>query len=184
MRDSIVQLKYLTGYPDELRNQVQALIENDQLADFLTRKYPKSHDIRTDKALYQYAVSLKNDYLNNTPPLHRVGFDNKIHIIKHALGMHTSTHRAHGGNIKARHGIAISSLFKQAPLEFLRMIVVHELAHLREREHNKRFYQLCEHMEPDYHQLEFDLRLYLTYSQHSGLRLWGDTPGEQRANGQ
>jgi predicted metal-dependent hydrolase len=43
------------------------------------------------------------------------------------------------------------------------MIVVHELAHLKEKEHNKAFYSLCEHMEPDYHQLEFDLRLYLTH---------------------
>ena len=43
------------------------------------------------------------------------------------------------------------------------MIVVHELAHLREKDHNKAFYQLCEHMEPGYHQLEFDLRLYLTH---------------------
>jgi hypothetical protein len=42
------------------------------------------------------------------------------------------------------------------------MIVVHELAHLREFEHNKAFYRLCESMEPDYHQLEFDLRLWLT----------------------
>jgi predicted metal-dependent hydrolase len=42
------------------------------------------------------------------------------------------------------------------------MIVVHELAHLKEREHDKAFYQLCRHMAPDYHQLEFDLRLYLT----------------------
>ena len=41
------------------------------------------------------------------------------------------------------------------------MIVVHELAHLRELEHNRAFYQLCQHMEPDYAQLEFDLRLYL-----------------------
>jgi len=40
--------------------------------------------------------------------------------------------------------------------------VVHELAHLKEREHDKAFYQLCQHMAPDYHQLEFDLRLYLT----------------------
>ncbi|HYG06232.1 MAG TPA: YgjP-like metallopeptidase domain-containing protein, partial [Stenotrophomonas sp.] len=39
---------------------------------------------------------------------------------------------------------------------------VHELAHLKESDHNKAFYQLCLHMEPDYHQLEFDLRLYLT----------------------
>ena len=45
---------------------------------------------------------------------------------------------------------------------FLRMIVVHELAHLKEKEHNKAFYQLCCHMEPQYHQLEFDTRLWLT----------------------
>lgn len=42
------------------------------------------------------------------------------------------------------------------------MIVVHELAHLKEKEHNKAFYQLCCHMEPHYHQLEFDTRLWLT----------------------
>jgi len=39
---------------------------------------------------------------------------------------------------------------------------VHELAHLKERAHDKAFYALCQHMAPDYHQLEFDLRLYLT----------------------
>ena len=42
------------------------------------------------------------------------------------------------------------------------LVEVHELAHLRERDHNKAFYQLCLHMEPHYHQLEFDMRLYLT----------------------
>jgi predicted metal-dependent hydrolase len=42
------------------------------------------------------------------------------------------------------------------------MIVVHELAHLKEKEHNKAFYKLCEYMEPAYHQLEFDARLFLT----------------------
>jgi hypothetical protein len=48
------------------------------------------------------------------------------------------------------------------------MIVVHELAHLREKQHNKAFYKLCEYMEPDYLQLEFDMRLYLTYLDLSG----------------
>ncbi len=37
------------------------------------------------------------------------------------------------------------------------------MPHLREKQHNKAFYKLCEYMEPDYHQLEFDMRLYLTY---------------------
>ena len=43
------------------------------------------------------------------------------------------------------------------------MIVVHELAHLREKDHNKAFYNLCQHMTPDYHQLELDVRLYLSH---------------------
>ena len=45
----------------------------------------------------------------------------------------------------------------------LDMIVVHELAHLKEREHNKPFYALCEHMLGGYHQVEFDTRLWLTW---------------------
>jgi hypothetical protein len=39
--------------------------------------------------------------------------------------------------------------------------------------HNKAFYQLCEHMAPDYHQVEFDVRLYLTHLEHQGEPLWG-----------
>ncbi|HSX51245.1 MAG TPA: metal-dependent hydrolase, partial [Cellvibrio sp.] len=41
--------------------------------------------------------------------------------------------------------------------------------HFKEKEHNKAFYQLCRHMEPNYYQYEFDLRLYLTQ-----LDLFGD----------
>ena len=36
-------------------------------------------------------------------------------------------------------------------------------AHLKVREHDKAFYALCEHMLADYHQVEFDTRLYLTW---------------------
>ena len=66
-----------------------------------------------------------------------------------------------GGKLKRKNEIRISTAFKQAPEPLLRMIVVHELAHLKEKEHNKDFYQLCQHMLPDYHQLEFDARLFL-----------------------
>lgn len=50
-----------------------------------------------------------------------------------------------------------------------------ELAHLKEREHNKAFYQLCRHMEPEYAQLEFELRAYLTYLDAGGTPLWSVT---------
>lgn len=42
------------------------------------------------------------------------------------------------------------------------VLLIGKMAHFKEKEHNKAFYQLCCHMEPQYHQYEFDLRLYLT----------------------
>ncbi len=65
--------------------------------------------------------------------------------------------------MKAKREIRVAALFKDAPADMLQMIVVHELAHLKEREHDKAFYALCEHMLADYHQVEFDTRLYLTW---------------------
>ncbi|MFZ2404916.1 MAG: YgjP-like metallopeptidase domain-containing protein, partial [Methylobacter sp.] len=90
-------------------------------------------------------------------------YDDKIKDLHHALGLHTFISRVQGGKHKAKNEIRVASLFKNVPLEFLRMIVVHELAHLKEKDHNKAFYKLCEHMEPAYHQFELDTRLYLTH---------------------
>ena len=90
-------------------------------------------------------------------------YDSKIHVLNNALGLHTSISRVQGGKLKAKAEIRVATVFRDAPEAFLRMIVVHELAHLKEKEHNKAFYQLCCHMEPQYHQLEFDTRLWLTH---------------------
>ncbi len=156
-------LKYLAGYSAAVTDQVCRLIDNDKLADVLLKKYPVIHDIRTDKALYLYVVDIKNQLLRQSSPLSKVVYDDKIDILHQALGLHSFVSRVQGKNLKSKHEIRIGSIFKTAPLAFLKMIVVHELAHLREKKHNKAFYQLCEYMEPDYHQLEFDMRLYLTY---------------------
>lgn len=156
-------LKYLVGYSQQVTDQVQRLLTEDRLGEVLLKRFPMAHEIKTDKALYEFAVELKNQYLRKTPPLSKVAFDGKINVLHDALGLHTFISRVQGSKLKAKNEIRIGVVFKTAPLEFLRMIVVHELAHLKEKEHNKAFYNLCEHMEPDYHQLEFDLRLYLTH---------------------
>ena len=101
--------------------------------------------------------------MRNSPPINKALYDSKMDLVRNALGLHTAISRVQGGKLKAKAEIRIASLFKQAPAAFLKMIVVHELAHLKQKEHDKAFYQLCCHMEPDYHQLEFDLRLYLTH---------------------
>ncbi|MEE1868705.1 M48 metallopeptidase family protein [Pseudomonas auratipiscis] len=156
-------LKYLQAYPPALQDQVRQLIASNRLGDYLQQRYPQRHDVQSDKALYSYAQSLKQEYLRNAPNLDKVLFDNRLDLTHRALGLHTAVSRVQGGKLKAKKEIRIASLFKDAAPEFLKMIVVHELAHLKEAEHNKAFYQLCEHMQPGYHQLEFDLRVYLTY---------------------
>ncbi|HEV7813806.1 MAG TPA: M48 family metallopeptidase [Janthinobacterium sp.] len=165
-------LKYLSAYSEQTLQQVSSLIAQNKLGAVLSQRYPKAHDVRTDKALYDYVQELKSEHLRNAEPINKVAFDSKIHVIQHALGLHTAISRVQGGKLKAKHEIRVATLFKQAPLEFLRMIAVHELAHVKEKEHDKAFYKLCSYMEPNYHQYEFDLRLYLTHLDLAGERLW------------
>ncbi|WP_410012385.1 YgjP-like metallopeptidase domain-containing protein [Sodalis sp. C49] len=155
-------LIYLQGYPEHLLAQVRTLIAEQRLAAVLAQRYPAAHEVASDKALYAYTLELKNRYLRNAAPINKVAWDSKIHVLKNALGLHTAVSRVQGGRLKAKAEIRIATVFKTAPADFLRMIVVHELAHLKEKEHDKAFYQLCCHMEPRYHQLEFDTRLWLT----------------------
>lgn len=156
-------LKYLVGYPLETITQVQQLIADERLSEVLQNKHPRCHQIRTDKQLYEFTVELKNKFMSNVQPLNRAQYDSKIKVIQHALGQHHYITRVQGNKTKTVNEIKIASVFRVAPEAFLKMIVVHELAHFKEKEHNKSFYQLCRHMEPNYHQYEFDLRLYLTH---------------------
>jgi predicted metal-dependent hydrolase len=165
-------LKYLSAYSEQTQQQVSQLLAQNKLGEVLLKRYPKAHDLRTDKALYQYVQDLKTEFLRNAEPINKVEYDSKIHVINHALGLHTSISRVQGGKLKAKHEIRVATMFKEVPLEFLRMIAVHELAHVKEKQHDKPFYKLCQYMEPNYHQYEFDLRLYLTQLDHAGQRLW------------
>lgn len=156
------EMKYLHGYPQALLAPALALLEQGRLGQTIAARYPEGHDVRSDRALVDYVSTLKRQFMRSAPPLAKVAYDPKLHIVRNALGTHTAVSRVQGNQLKAKREIRVASLFKQAPAPFLKMIVVHELAHLKQREHDKAFYALCAHMEPAYHQLEFDLRLWLT----------------------
>jgi len=164
----VTAFKYLQGYPPHLQQQVMQMVAEDRLGDYLARRYPNRHQVQSDKALYGYTVELKQEYLRSAPAIDKVLYDNRLDLTHRALGLHTAVSRVQGGKLKAKKEIRVAALFKEAAPEFLNMIVVHELAHLKEVEHNKAFYKLCQYMLPDYHQLEFDLRLYLTWRDLQG----------------
>ena len=155
-------LKYISSYSPEVQNQVKSMLDEKTLGNYLLSKYPQAHNLVNDKALRAFVMNIKNQYLKKSSPLSKVQFDDKIHVINNALGLHSYVSRVQGSKLKSKNEIRIATVFKSAPEEFLEMIVVHELAHLKEKEHNKPFYQLCQHMLPNYHQIELDLRIYLT----------------------
>ena len=164
----MIALKYLQAYPGHLQDKVRELIAQQRLGEHLAKRYPARHDVQSDKALYTYTMDLKQQHLKNAPAIDKVLYDSKLDVVRNALGLHTAISRVQGSKLKAKKEIRVAALFKAAAPEFLQMIVVHELAHLKEYEHNKAFYQLCTYMLPDYHQLEFDLRVYLTWRELPG----------------
>lgn len=159
----LTKLKYIAHYPEPIQAQAAMLMNSGRLGEYIEKNYPSSHQIQSDKALYQYINELKNQYMRKSGSLSQVSYNSKLKVLKDALGIHTFQSRVQGNKLKSHNSITVASLFKEAPPEFLRMIVVHELSHFREKEHNKAFYQLCCHMEPDYHQFELDTRLWLLW---------------------
>lgn len=159
----MTSLKYLAGYPENVQARVRELIAQDRLGRLLAEKYGRPNAVRSDGQLYDYVQGIKDRHLRKSVPLGKVVYDARLQVMTHALGTHTAISRVQGSRLKASREIRIAAVFRDAPADFLEMIVVHELAHFREIDHNKAFYQLCTHMSPDYHQREFDLRLYLTH---------------------
>jgi predicted metal-dependent hydrolase len=95
-------LKYLSAYSEQTQQQVSQLIAQNKLGEVLLKRYSKPHELRTDRALYQYVQDLKSEFLRNADPINKVEYDSKIHVINHALGLHTSISRVQGGKLKAK----------------------------------------------------------------------------------
>ena len=159
--DSSPIQKYLAHYAPSVIQQVESLVDNNALADFLLARHPATHCVYSDHELRDYVLSLKNQHMKKSSPLSKVIYDNKLHVVHNALGLHSYVTRVQGGKMKSKNELRVSAVFKKTSEALLNMIVVHELAHLKEKDHNKAFYRLCLHMLPEYHQLEFEMRLYL-----------------------
>ncbi len=163
--------QFLAGYPAGLLAQVRQALASGELAANMARRYPDGHQVRSDGALYEHANALKQRHLRHAPPLAKVAFDQRLQIDQRALGTLTGRSHVQGGRLAAKRELRVAAVFKDAPAAMLDMIVVHELAHLRHREHDKAFYALCEHMLAGYLQVEFDTRLFLTLRANASVQI-------------
>jgi len=156
-----INLAFLDNYPEKVQTKIRNLIEEDGLKSYLEELYPETHNINTDKALFDYAQEIRKTYMRKAPPVHKVVFDEKNETVYQALGNVDNEHILSDNGHKIKNVMRVAALFKDAPADLFYMVVVHELAHLKEREHGRSFDRLCHHMDGDYTQHEFDLRLFL-----------------------
>jgi hypothetical protein len=154
-------IDYLAGYPADFRAQAASLKASGVLLERLEARYTTPHDVQGNAQLYAYVQDLKRTWMKSSPPLGKVRYSDKISTLHRAFGLHTYAVRVQGAKLKRKNELRVASVFKELSEEFLRMVVVHELAHLRHKDHDKAFYRLCQHMEPDYLRYETDLRLLL-----------------------
>ncbi|MBC7940398.1 MAG: metal-dependent hydrolase, partial [Chitinophagaceae bacterium] len=112
-------LPFLNHYPAHLLVPVRQALAEGTLAAHLARRYPLAHGVRSDGALYEHAMALKQRHMRNAPPLAKVVFDNRLQVDQRALGTLTSVSRVQGGQLKAKREIRVSSVFKDAPAAML-----------------------------------------------------------------
>lgn len=170
-------LRFIAGYPPEVTEQAVRLLEAGELGRAIAQRYPERHEVRSSRALHDYVHELKARYLKKAPPLRRVLYDDSLQVVEGALGLHVTRRQVQGSKLRTRRELRVAGLFQDAPADFLRMICVHELAHLKHDDHDRDFYRLCTYMEPDYHRLELDLRLYLVQLEWPGAA--SGSPGSE-----
>jgi len=155
-------LPLIAGYPPDLVAAAEELVRSGRALAAIAERYPERHRVRSNKELGAYVQEPKARHLKGTPGLRSVAFDKRLRSAHKALGLHTTKRRVHGARLRTTRELRVASVLREAPAAFLRAIVVHELAHQKHADHDRDFYRLCCHMEPEYHQLEFDLRVWLS----------------------
>ena len=105
-------LKYLSAYSTELTDKIQTMLDQNSLKTFLLNKYPAPHTIYHDKALREYVLTIKNQYLKKSNPLSQVKFDDKIHVVNNALGLHTYVSRVQGSKLKSKMSYVLVACLK------------------------------------------------------------------------
>lgn len=155
-------LPLLAGYPPDLVEAAEALVASGRALVAIAERYPERHRVLSNKELGTYVQDLKARHLKGTPQLKSITYDKRLRSAHKALGLHTTRRRVHGASLRTTRELKVAAVFREAPAAFLRAIVVHELAHQKHADHDEAFYRLCCHMESDYHQLELDLRVWLS----------------------
>ena len=66
------------------------------------------------------------------------------------------------GSCSATNNISLNTMLAKLPIDVVKYVIVHELAHIRHKNHQKEFWALVKRYMPNYKQLQNELKTYTT----------------------
>ena len=73
-------------------------------------------------------------------------------------GFRVTTAKTRYGSCSAKNSLCFSCFLMNSPEDAIELVVVHELCHIRVKNHGPAFYSLLEHYLPDYRERKQHLR--------------------------
>ncbi|MFZ7103526.1 MAG: M48 family metallopeptidase [Peptococcaceae bacterium] len=146
IRDGKILLYISSNLPVKQQQEHIRILKNRLLAKYQARQntdFPLAKSrVNEDDQLAKLAKEINNTYYNFT--YHKVSFKQQ-------------QSRWGSCSLKTKN-IYISQRLKNAPLELIYYVLVHELCHLREPNHGKKFWQLVEKACPNWKELRSKLK--------------------------
>jgi predicted metal-dependent hydrolase len=87
-------------------------------------------------------------------------YANKMQLIPNKLSFRKT--KRQWGSCSANNNISLNTMLAKLPQNVVKYIVVHELAHIKHKNHQKEFWALVERYMPEYKQLQDELKTYTT----------------------
>lgn len=112
-----------------------------------------------NKKVYSNEDILKLKQKANTSLPEKIGYwSNKMHLYPSSVKVTSAKKRF--GSCSAKNSLCFSLYLFDYPDEAIDYVVVHELAHIKEHNHSKRFWRVVENYLPDYKEREKLLKRY------------------------
>ena len=64
-------LRYIQGYPEHIITPVTKMYQDGRLETWFNQRYPEHHTIKSEKALFNYTMAIKNRYMKRATKRNR-----------------------------------------------------------------------------------------------------------------
>jgi predicted metal-dependent hydrolase len=147
---------YFQGKPYVLNCQVKEGLRNVTL-EFNEESFHISHSSSTEQELLEEVLNLfyKQEAIRTITPLVKKWSD-KMKLNPSNIGFRKAKSR--WGSCSSQNSLSFNYYLSKLPLPIVEYVVVHELAHIKEKNHSKNFWALVEEFLPNYRMLVKELR--------------------------